>query len=379
MKKDKEIKEKNYAAKGMAAGAVLATVPTAVNAAAAVITKPKNNCDFISVKDGKLVTNGENEILLHGMNFNEIPFICHKNGEDFSGDTKELFSALSSRFGVYGAREVFNRFYYSSFTAKDIKSAAKLGFNAVVIPLKSYLLTTDIKNKKRGLSLSKLDKLISACGKNGIYVILSLEGFAEEIPENIIKYWEKLSLHYKNEPAIAAYKILENIPVGTDTDTLDKIYKDAVKIIRKNKDNHVIILENRELKGTEVVTKHNDKNLALGFSGRLPTVFQMNDTLAEIKDTVAMGVPVIVTEFFPADYGKAFDELLPMGVSCMIGSFKGDIFCLYCGDMASIDIEKDSFEEINKALTDKAKAKDQYKENTQMKEMLAKITDFIGN
>ncbi len=370
MKKDKEIKEKNYAAKGMAAGAVLATVPTAVNAMAAAITRPKNNCEFISVKENKLVTKGENEILLHGMNLNEIPFICNKSGEDFNADAKEVFSALSSRFGVYGAREIFNRFYYSSFTAKDIKSVAKLGFNAVVIPLKSYLLTTDIKNKKRDLSLSKLDKLISACGKNGIYVILSLEGFENEIPENIIKYWEKISQHYKNEPAIAAYKILENIPVGTDTDTLDKIYKEAVKVIRKNKDNHVIILENRELKGTEIVTKHNDKNLALGFSGRLPILSQMNDAFSEIKDTAAMGVPVIVTELFPADYGKAFDELLTAGASCVIGSFKGDIFCLYCGDMASIDIEKDSFEEINKALSDKAKAKEAYKENAQMKEML---------
>ena len=371
MKKDKKRKEKNYAAKGMAAGAVLATVPTAVNAAAAAVTKPKNNCEFIGVKGNKLVTKGETEILLHGINFNEIPFTCHKNDNCFDGNAKEIFSALSSRFGVYGAREVFNRFYYSSFTSKDIKTVAKLGINAIVIPLKSYLLTTDIKNKKRGLSLSKLDKLISSCGKNGIYVILSLEGFAEEIPENAVKYWEKISQHYKNEPAVAAYKILENIPVGTDTDTLDKIYKDTIKAIRKNKDNHIIILENRELKETEVITKHNDKNLALGFSGKLPTVSQMNDTLGEIRDTAAMGVPVIVTELFPADYGKAFDELLSMDISCMIGSYKGDIFCLYSGDTACIDIGKDSFDEINKKLSDTAKAKDWYKENVEMKEMLA--------
>lgn len=168
------------------------------------------------------------------------------------GDRKEEFT-----------REFRNRF----FNQADAQIVKKLGFNCVRIPF-NYRLLEEQWNRP-GLpgqvppsGIEYLKQVVKWFADLKIYVILDMhavpgaqnqdwhsdsDGTAhffkkEEHRQHYLKLWDQLSQTFKNEEWVAGYDVM-NEPVTEDPETLRQVYKDVIKVIRKNGDKHIIFLE----------------------------------------------------------------------------------------------------------------------------------------
>ncbi len=259
-----EFKEKNYgktAAVLTAAGGIAAAVgPFAGMTAVSKLDKSFGEDDFVTVLDGVPVTAGGNALDLSPVEADDYLFGCRSGYEVITG-AREAFETIGARFGEYGAREVFGKSFESALSPADLKEIVKSGFNCIVIPVRSFLLFKDEKINKKSLRVKRLDKVIKKCSKSGIYVILSLcdapgfdpargdfsvfgEGRDSLSKRNyIVKLWEKLALHYKDEPAVLAYGLLNTDCIDTEKygEVFDSLYTRTEKAIRETGDRHILL------------------------------------------------------------------------------------------------------------------------------------------
>ncbi|MBR5772054.1 MAG: cellulase family glycosylhydrolase [Clostridia bacterium] len=385
--------EKNYHKKGIAAGAALAGAPAAANAvrtAAGIILTPKpaieKEADLLKAKSGIIRDSEGNSVIFTGTNLGEAGFDCLEYGKPCEGNEKDNFAALAERFGNYGAREVFGSAYESLISASDIKSLAKAGANCVLIPLRSFLLTGNVKDKKHDLSLAHIDKILDACKKAGIYAILSLKEApgpqnnmitrgkdgadslfgskkSSSLQSETVKLWAKIANRYKGREEIAAYNLLES-PQADSAGDVYKLYSRIIAAVRKEKDNHIIITE---LPGGETAgfEKLEDDNLVIGFSGSCATVYELETFINNAVKAKETGAPVVALSFYPADYESAVSKLKAEGIGVTAGSYKGDEFCIMSGNRAVIDIKNDSFDDIKGKFADALKTKN-FKKNKEL-------------
>ena len=156
-------------------------------------------------------------------------------------------------------------------TREDIRYIRKTGMNTIRIPF-HYKLFTD--EDYMGLSANqdgfqRLDSLVEWCRESEIYLILDMHdapggqtgdniddsyGYpwlmtSVESQEQFISIWKKIAEHYKNEPVILAYDLL-NEPIAAyfkDEEAklnaeLEPLYKKAVAAIREVDQNHIVML-----------------------------------------------------------------------------------------------------------------------------------------
>lgn len=367
--------------KGISAGSVMAGAPLAASVIGNLIPKGIEKGDFLKIKDSRLITKGGCEVLLQGINLVEAPFTALKDGKYFSDNRFEIFTALEERFGNYGARDVFNRCFSSFVTAGDIKSIAKTGFNCVVIPLRCDLLVSE--KKKKAVTFKKLDAIIKACRKAGVYAILSLDaaagckennnnlfGEGKECASNrseTIKFWAKMAKSYKDEPVVAAYNIIGSLE-AENKEAVDDLCKKIIKAIRKEKDNHIIIAETSS---DEILALG---NVAMGISGAYTAICDVDAVTEKAVKVKENGNAVIALNFFPADYEKACTDLGNADISWAVGRYKGDMFCLYSGEKQSIDLSTDNYDTINEKLSAPLDTKN-YTLNKGMSEMFGRVID----
>ena len=84
------------------------------------------------------------------------------------------------------------------------------------------------------------------------------------------------------------------------------------------------------------------------------------------------GCAVIGTNLYPAGYEETATALTNEGIGWCMGGLKGDMYCLYCGDSPSIDLEKDSHDEMKEKLTKALETKN-YKLNKGMSDMFTAL------
>ena len=264
MPDDIEFREKDYgkaAAVVTAAGGIAAAVgPFAGMTVASKLNRSFGANDFVSERDGALVTAGGNTPEIVPVETDDYLFGC-RSGYDVITGARGTYEAVKARFGEYGAREVFGKSFESALSPADLKEITKSGFNCIVIPVRSFLLFKDEKINKKSLRVKRLDKVIKKCSKSGIYVILSLcdapgfdpaEGDFSVFGEGreslhhrnyIVKLWEKLALHYKDEPAVLAYELLKADYIDTEKygEVFDSLYTRVEKAIRDAGDNHILL------------------------------------------------------------------------------------------------------------------------------------------
>ena len=356
-------------AAGIGTGSVIASIPALTGVVINTLSKPKDTDDMLKAINGEIKNSSGNSVLLKGINLCEVPFTCLKNDEPFEANADEVFNTLKERFGHYGAREVFNTCFASAYTPDDVKALAKMGINCVNIPMRSVLLAEAFKSKKNQIHFGKMDTLIKACKKAGVYVILSLDEKPEKDKETV-KLWEKIAKHYAKETAIAGYNLIAS--PDTDAASLCKAYSPVIKAIRKLQDNHIIILSAQNIADTDKIMTAEDSNIAFGFSLKTATVIENNEVIEAVKAVKSKGFAIIGTSLYPAGYEETATALTSEGIGWCMGGLKGDMYCLYCGDSPSIDLEKDSHDEMKEKLTN-ALATKNYKLNKGMSDMFATL------
>ncbi len=278
MPDDIEFKEKDYGKRAnafvAAAGIAAAAGPFTGMTIASKLNKSLDENDFVLQKDGALATAGGNSLGVNALELDDYVFGC-RDGYEIVPGTREAFEGIKARFGEYGAREVFGKSFENAVTSSDIAGIARSGYKCVVIPVRSFLILKDEKIGKKTLRFGRLDKTIRKCKKNGIYAVLKLcdapgfdsagndmSIFAEDKQalahrNFLIKLWEKIGAHYKDEPAVLGYELLDTDYIDLDkyAAVYDSIVSRTEKALRDLGDSHLILLPGNEITAVKPVYK----------------------------------------------------------------------------------------------------------------------------
>lgn len=364
---------------GCAAGAAAATVPAVYGFVKATARQPISDKDFLRAENGGFISDCGAPTVLRGINLNDDLFWYKKDDLDESSNTADVFAALEDRFGRYGARQLAQKYNESFITASDIKKISKLGANCVRIPLRYKFLFTK-GNCKGDIDFEQLDYVIQKCKKAGLYVILDLhsapgfqntdsacgkneesvlfsstkEGF--EARNATVRLWTQIAAHYKDEPAVAAYDLL-NRPLNRiaewegSLDTLHKFYRRLLKAIRNVDEKHIIILEAAGTPDTlPLPEKFNGENIAYGIYSHFHTTFEIQALLNGIKQFKDSGIPFIICKLRGEEnLASSLEAMNDNGISWLVGDYKGSGLksaFLYGGSVPEADLTFDSYDVI---------------------------------
>ena len=180
-----------------------------------------------------------------------------------------ISEGLNELIGPANAKNFWKKYLDSFITEADIHFLKSIGMNSIRIPFNYRLFTNENylgeNNDQHGFVL--LDKLINWCKRENLYVILDMhcapggqtgdnidDGFGfpflfdnEADQQLTINIWKRIAEHYKNEPIIIGYDLL-NEPIAHYFDKqhfnplLEPLYKKIGEAIRTVDKNHLLIL-----------------------------------------------------------------------------------------------------------------------------------------
>jgi len=182
---------------------------------------------------------------------------------------KLINEAFMEIMGPEETKAFWKKYTAAYITEADIHYLKTTGMNSIRIPF-NYRLFTDEdylgeNNPNHGFEL--LDKVIGWCKKEGIYIILDMHcAPGGQTGDNIddgygypflfkspasqqltINIWKRIATHYRNEPIILGYDLL-NEPIAHYFDKnelnpyLEPLYKRITQAIRTVDKNHIMIL-----------------------------------------------------------------------------------------------------------------------------------------
>jgi len=237
--------------------------------------------------DGKRIVNekGEN-ILLRGMGLGgwmlQEGYMLGIHG---NAQQHKIRAAIEELMGPQETMEFYNAWLENFVRKIDIDSMKSWGFNSVRLPMHYNLFTLPAEQEpmpgqntwlEKGFSMT--DSLLVWCRTNHVYLILDLHAApggqgndlnisdrdsskpslweSEANKQKTIALWKKIAGHYKNNPWIGGYDIL-NEPNWGFTDPandrngikepangpLKKLLKDITVAIREVDKKHIIIIE----------------------------------------------------------------------------------------------------------------------------------------
>src|SRR5215203_1972408 len=177
--------------------------------------------------------------------------------------------AFTELIGPSAMDSFWTKYLNSYITASDIKYMKAIGMNSIRVPF-NYRLFTNEKylgetNSNHGFEF--LDKLISWCKKEQLYILLDMhcapggqtgdniddgDGYpflfeSEKDQQLTADIWKRIAARYKNESIIIGYDLL-NEPIATYfiadhfNPKLEGVYKKITAAIRQVDNNHLIFL-----------------------------------------------------------------------------------------------------------------------------------------
>ncbi|MBQ4157298.1 MAG: glycoside hydrolase family 5 protein [Clostridia bacterium] len=176
----------------------------------------------------------------------------------------EAFKVLDERFGKEKREELFKIYEDNYFSDSDFDNIKALGMNVVRLPFAWWNLMDDAGKLKEN-AFFRLDWFVEKCAERGIYVILDLHAApgsqngndhsgditgaklfdSEEYMAKTELIWTEVAKHFKGNPAVAAYDLL-NEPGGKLNSTgvvqwemFNRLYK-AIRTVDKD---HIIMME----------------------------------------------------------------------------------------------------------------------------------------
>jgi len=224
---------------------------------------------FVSTRVKEFVSPDGKPLLLRGINLGNwlLP-----EGYMFKFKTTNsprlIQTAINELVGEDEARKFWKTYRDNYITQADIRFIKQSGFNSVRIPFNYRLFVTDgTVPRLDGPGYELLDRVVSWCRSEGLYVILDMhaapggqtgdnidDSFAypflfesAESQELTVNLWGKIATRYRNEPAVIGYDLL-NEPIAHYFDTaslnpkLEPLYRRIVSGIREVDRNHIIFL-----------------------------------------------------------------------------------------------------------------------------------------
>lgn len=180
----------------------------------------------------------------------------------------DIIELLEKRFGKEKAHSLFKIYQDNYLTEADFDRIAGLGFNCLRLPFWYKNTETD---KDGEYDFSRLDWAVEKCAERNIYVIIDCHGLpgfqsiahhcgkindcrlydetaeGEEYRKKSADLWKAVARHYKNNPVVAGYDLM-NEPMcdfdeKQDDEAMWKVYDLLYKAVREEDPDHVIIME----------------------------------------------------------------------------------------------------------------------------------------
>lgn len=298
---------------------------------------------YVHTDGKKIVDANGDELFLNGINLgNWLLWEGYLMMGDFNYRTHTQFrDSLTRVFGsAKKAAEFEHQWRLNYVDERAIADLKSLGFNSVRVPFHYDLFWSDGQLKDDGFEY--LDRLVKWCRANGVYVLLDMHaapGYQNpgdhadnvdsnsEQPRDTVKFWDGKNVevaatvwrhiadHYKNEPAIWGYDLI-NEPVPQDGRELELLPSMVTmrNAIREVDGNHTIVAEgswwSSELSKLDWTEKK--VQAASGVSAKWDNnlVYQLHH-YGPVKDTMGreqiadkLNLPIILGECGETDAGN---------------------------------------------------------------------------
>jgi len=182
----------------------------------------------------------------------------------FPGTESGLKAAIRTELGEEKAHVFFESMLNNFVTESDIRHMASLGATVIRVPFNYRRFEDDTlpQGIKEG-GFTYLDRIVNWCATHKVYVILDLhaaQGWQnpdwhsdnprravllwtdETYVDRVTNLWAQIARHYKDEPTIAGFNIL-NEPVSPTPEALNRVHRKIVHGIRNVDSDHPIFLE----------------------------------------------------------------------------------------------------------------------------------------
>ncbi len=225
--------------------------------------------NFVTIQGKQFISPSGQPLFLKGINLGNwlVP-----EGYMFKFETANsprLISAVINQLiGEEEAKNFWRGHWDNYITRDDIRFIKQLGFNSVRLPFSYRLfITEDNPVRLSGVGYELLDRLVSWCRDESVYVVLDMHvAPGGQTGDNIddswgypflydnaanedltIRLWQDLAKRYRNESIVLGYDLL-NEPIAHFFDTnllnpkLEPLYKRIVAAIRQIDRNHILFL-----------------------------------------------------------------------------------------------------------------------------------------
>ncbi len=151
------------------------------------------------------------------------------------GDDYTMRKAIYDRFGQAQGDELIHGYQNAWIQESDLDNISNMGMNYVRVPI-SWLELMDLNGNWKASAFTQLDWLVENCEERGIYVVLDLHaspggaspwassGQTGPNPNRLwtstwnqdttVAIWQGLANHYKNNPVIAGYELVNEPVLG---------------------------------------------------------------------------------------------------------------------------------------------------------------------
>ncbi|MEO3745778.1 glycoside hydrolase family 5 protein [Plantactinospora sp. B5E13] len=224
---------------------------------------PSPRHGFVRVDGDRLVTDDGSTVVLRGVGLggwmNMENFIT-----GYPGTESQQRRALRATLGAEGYERFFDRFLSVFFADADADYLASLGLNSVRVPFNYRHFEDDdrpFELKEEGFR--RLDQVVDACARHGIYTILDLHavpGYQNQhwhsdnpthwahfwthrhFQDRVVHLWEALADRYKDNPWVAGYNPV-NEPGDAVGEAIGPFYRRLEAAIRAVDPRHVLFLD----------------------------------------------------------------------------------------------------------------------------------------
>ena len=223
---------------------------------------------FLHTNGARIVSSDGTPTILRGFNLGnwlvEEMWLCPFDTDPPAGSTLpkitdhvRLRQVFIARFGKEKADQLLEAWRRNFITPADFARLKADGATCVRLPF-----TYDLESEPGGL-FRWLDFAVAGAKAQGIYVVLDLHGApGRQGPEHhtgeegvdaffkdpkfraqTAQLWARIAAHFKNEPAVAGYDLLNEPVSAANAATLHQVSGELYRTVRAADPNHIIIIE----------------------------------------------------------------------------------------------------------------------------------------
>lgn len=233
----------------LTAAAFTAAVPAVLGVLKSLRPQPLADCDRLHADGAGFADALGNRVALHAIELPLVPAVFLRDGADCPAAETE--PALTARFGPYGAKQLLEAARFGAAGSKDLQTFKSLGVNCLQVPLRSDRLCKKA-NARDEIDFTALDALAARCRAAGVYLLLSLTALPEALLQDsragfearnaVLRQWLQIAAHFREEPAVAGFILLELPAKTAQPELLQKFCARLVKTLRGTDPDRIFFL-----------------------------------------------------------------------------------------------------------------------------------------